>query len=285
MCMENSSGHGPQDLVKDTNMNDVSRSDMAAFEFFASAIIWFDIVACVSTGSKPHLAEHHSTLLSQSQNPITLSYNATFKLESIMGCQSWAMAIIGQIPALANTYQEDNGDSQQVAIVAKEIHSRLELRRNQTFSSIQSLRQEHRGAPPHYMLSVYTRYTNLVVTYIFASAAVIYLQTVTTANSTIAYIQTPLQDVISAINLVPDPRMVRGMLWPLCVAGCMASSSADQNFFREKAEDAVRDSGMVGNSGKAMEILEMSWVLQGTEGRLVDCATCIKNLGTCVLLA
>jgi hypothetical protein len=40
-----------------------------------------------------------------------------------------------------------------------------------------------------------------------------------------------------------------------------------------------------GNSYKALNILQMAWKIQREEGRLVECATCIQRLGTCVLLA
>ena len=273
----------PQDLIQDTSTKDLSRANIAAFDFFASAIIWFDIVACVSTGSQPHLAEHHYNLLAE--NTAATDNDTSFQLERIMGCQNWAMIIIGQIAVLENAHRENDLDIQQLAVAAKDIQRRLDHNKSQTITSIEDIRREYRGIPPHYLTSIYTRYTTLVVTHIFACAAIIYLQTVITGHPTVFHVQEPLQDVMGAMRLIPDPRMVRGMVWPLCIAGCMASSSADQNFFREKAEDAVKDAGMVGNSGKAMEILEMSWGLQRSEGRLVDCSTCVRKLGTCVLLA
>jgi len=282
MRVEKSSSCSPQDLAQAMDKKDVSRPNIAAFDFFTSAIIWFDIVACVSTGSQPHLAEHHHSLLTQSSS--TSEDDLTFQLERIMGCQNWVMIIIGEIATLAHAHQEGDLDTKQFTSTVKDIQDRLEYHNSQTCSSLQSLQHEYCGVPPHYLSSIYTHYTTLVVTHIFACAAIIYLQTVNTAP-TIFNIKEPLQAVISAMSSIPDPRMVRGMVWPLCVAGCMASSPADQNFFREKAEDAVRDAGMVGNSGKVMEILEMSWELQRIEGRLVDCATCVRKLGTCVLLA
>ena len=285
MLMENSTENSLQNSTRGTITKDFGCPNIAAFDFFASAIIWFDIIACVSTGSSPHLAEHHCNLISQLQPSGSSEHDTTFQLERIMGCQNWAMVIIGQIAVLANRHQENLLDAKQLAIAAKDIHDRLEYHNSQTLTSLQNLQREYRGSPPHYLSLVYTHYTTLVVTRIFSCTAIIYLQTVINAHPTIDHIQEPLKEVMSAMSLIPDPRMVRGMVWPLCIAGCMASSPADQSFFREKAEDAVKDAGMMGNSGKAMEILEMSWRMQRSEGRLVDCATCLRKLGTCVLLA
>ena len=274
-----------QNIIQNTNVTDVSRPNIAALEFFGSTVIWFDIIACVSAGSQPHLAEHHHDLLFPSESSVTRQYDeTTFQLDRIMGCQNWAIGLIGEIAVLARAHQEAELDMQAVTIAAKDIQSRLEYHNSQTLSSLQDLQREYHGCPAHYLSSVYTHYTKLAVTHIFASAAIIYLQTVITAHPTIFHIQGPLQVVIGAMSFIPDPRIVRGFLWPLCVAGCMASRPADQQFFREKAEGAVTDAGLIGNSKTAMEILEMSWQLQRSEGRLVDCATCVRNLGTCVLL-
>lgn len=89
---------------------------------------------------------------------------------------------------------------------------------------------------------------------------------------------------MEVVNLIPDPRMFRGLVWPLCVAGCMASSPTHQQFFRNTVTEAVLDSPRFGNSGQALQILEESWEMQRERGQLVDCARIIQELGVCVLL-
>jgi hypothetical protein len=84
--------------------------------------------------------------------------------------------------------------------------------------------------------------------------------------------------------MLPDPRMVRALIWPLCVARCMASQLSDQQFFKGLAENRVKDAGAFGNSGEALMILESSWEFQREEGRPVDCGSTLRKLGKCVLL-
>ncbi|KAG9242035.1 fungal-specific transcription factor domain-containing protein [Calycina marina] len=255
--------------------------NITAFDFFASAIIWFDIIACVSTGAQPHLADHHYGLLStlpDTDDP------HTFHLDRIMGCQNWAMIIIGQIAVLASAHHKDNPDMQSLTTTSKDIQRRLLYHNAQTLIALDTLHTQHSGPPPYYLGDTYTHYTTLLVTHIFASAAVIYLQTILPAHPAVVHIHDLLREVIHAFDLIPDPRMIRGLVWPLCVAGCMASSAADQAFFRAKAMEGIRDAKTVGNSDRMLEILECSWRLQGVEGRLVGCANCVGELGDCVLL-
>lgn len=259
--------------------NDALPND-PALSFFISAIIWFDILACISTRSRPHLADHHKQLLSSNGGD-------KIQLHKLMGCQNWVMVIIAEMAQLA-AFQNENGkgnsDNQHMSISAKQIQSRLKDRHARVQKEIRELREEYSGCPPHHLTDVYWQYEILVVTHIFACAAVIYLQTIVTAHPIAFHIDEPLQDTITALRMMPDPRMIRGMIWPLCVAGCMASSFVDQDFFRKTIESGITDSRTFGNSGKALAILEKSWDLQKREGQLIDCSTSIEKLGVCVLL-
>lgn len=132
-------------------------------------------------------------------------------------------------------------DAQKSTDVAKDIQIRLELGKTRTRSELDKLRSKYSGHPPYYFPEIYEKYTVLVVTYIFSCAAVIYLQTSVTLSPSVFHLRDPLQDVISAMRMIPDPRMVRGLVWPLCVAGCVASTSPDQEFFRTAAAAAIQE--------------------------------------------
>jgi hypothetical protein len=256
----------------------------AALDFFTCAIIWFDILSCVSTNSVPHLASHHDHFFSSSE--VTSS---NLELHNVMGCQNWVMKIISEIAHIGSWRHNQHPDVahhiRKTAELAKDIQTRLQTGISTVRAELEDLRHQYLGTPPFYFPGIYGRYTTLVVTNTFACAALIYLQTSVTSSPSVFHIQDPLQDVISAMRLIPDPRMVRGMVWPLCVAGCLSSSPSDQELFRSTAKAAIKDAGTFGNSCKALEILETAWKFQEEEGRLIDCTTCIQRLGICVLLA
>lgn len=194
------------------------------------------------------------------------------------------MEIIGEIASLGSVPSEDLQHTHQLTLIAKDIRLRLATRDSRIYDEILEMQDQYSGHPPHYIADVYNHYTTLVVTHVFACAAIIYLQITITPHTRIFHIQDPLQDVIKALRMIPDPRMVRGLVWPLCVAGCTAYSPSDQEFFRRISRGAVKDARNFGNSGKAVEILEKAWVLQEKEGRLIDCSICMRMSNTCLLL-
>lgn len=150
---------------------------------------------------------------------------------------------------------------------------------------LDSLRAEFDVAtPPHFDLNAYNNHTTCVVTLIFACTALMYLEISVFGSMKSHSIDNSIQQVISALKMLPEPAMVRGLIWPLCVAGCMASTVEDQEFFRSLASNGIRDAGAFGNSGEALRILEKSWKFQRSEGRPVDCGKCTRRLGDCVLL-
>jgi hypothetical protein len=196
--------------------------------------------------------------------------------------------MISEIAWLRTWRKKHDGDrdidfQEQLHATENNIRTRLESSNAEVLEELTSLRSTYRGAPPHYS-KPYSRHTILLVTHIFACAALIYLKMATSSNLAPAHIDSLLHNTINAMRMIPNPQMFRGLVWPLSVAGCLASSPQDQEFFRNSASAAVRDSNSFGNSGSSLQILEKSWELQRREGRLVDCTATIYQLGTCVLL-
>jgi hypothetical protein len=192
--------------------------DKAALDFFTSAIIWFDILSCISTGSTPHLATHHDQFLTPSQDlsPNKKDQVQMLALHDIMGCQNWVMKIISEIAQLSNLRSNRSPtvvpDIQKVADLAKDIQTRLERGKSRVRAELDEVRTEYSGHPPYYFPEVYSKYTVLIVTYTFACAAIIYLQTSLTSAPSIFHVRDALQEVIDAMRMIPDPRMIRGLV-------------------------------------------------------------------------
>lgn len=206
-----------------------------------------------------------------------------------MGCENWVMIMISEIAWLGTWRQKHEQGStidfaEQLVVTEQNIRSRLEAKNSETLGEITALRSIHRGCPPHYYTDLYNKHTTLLITHIFACAALIYLQMVVTDHVVPEDVDVLLHNTINAMRMIPNPQMFRGLVWPLSVAGCLASSRQDQEFFRGTSRGAVTDSRSFGNSGSALEILEKSWELQGREGRLINCTMTIRELGTCILL-
>lgn len=70
----------------------LSRSELAALDFFVTAFVWFDTLSCATTGSYPSCP---NWLL-----PEIHEENGKIQIHRLMGCKNWAIAIIMEIAAL-----------------------------------------------------------------------------------------------------------------------------------------------------------------------------------------
>ena len=167
------------------------------------------------------------------------------ELHGLMGCQNWAMITIGEIAELKSWKDKESQlgslDIHQVAEAANNIQSELQIRDAQICNEIDSIRERYSGPPPHHRTVLYQKYTTLVITRMFVCAALVYLQTVVSSDLSILNISAALSNFMAIMSHVPDPRMFRGLVWPLCVMGCMASSQPHQETFRNTITDAMSD--------------------------------------------
>lgn len=242
----------------------------------------------MSTGSHPWLSEFHNRLLS-AKKPGSSKSNHKIQLASVMGCENWVMIMISEIAWLGTWRRKHQSDSsidfaQQLIYTEQNIRNRLESKNSETLKELHALRSIHRGTPPFYSTELYNKHSVLLLSHIFACASLIYLQMVISDNLRPEDVDVMLHNTINAMRMIPNPQMFRGLVWPLCVAGCLASSKQDQRFFREISKAAIADSRSFGNSSSALKILEKSWELQKKEGRLIDCTMAIRALGSCILL-
>ncbi|KAB8289996.1 hypothetical protein EYC80_010323 [Monilinia laxa] len=241
-----------------TSGSSVSR-DSAALDFFTGAIIWMDALACVSTGSHPWLSEFHNRLLS-AKKPGSSKSDHKIQLTSIMGCENWVMIMISEIAWLGTWRRKHEKDrtaefTQQLLTTERNIRHRLESKNAETLKELTALRSIYRGPPPHYHTDLYTKHTtHVIITHIFACTALIYLQMAIKDHLKPSDIDPHLHNTINAMRMIPNPQMFRGLVWPLAVAGCVASSPQDQAFFREVSRGAVADSGSFGNARLAIVV-------------------------------
>lgn len=80
-------------------------SEKAALDFLTAAIIWFDILACVSTRTRPYLSAYHHVLLASKYTAHPIVKSPNIELHGVMGCQTWVMIVISDIAALDSSSQ------------------------------------------------------------------------------------------------------------------------------------------------------------------------------------
>lgn len=216
------------------------RPERAAFPFLVAVVLWFDLLSCASTGEAPRL--DYQALLDDYQ----------IKLEDVVGCQNWAMIAIGDLAVLdvwkTQARHDDSFRMEDLLFRSQSIRQRLEdglatLESNDTVAaSTQSNSVVHK------------------VTRVFASAALVQLHTIVHgAFPGQSDMQVAIQRTIAALEQVQNYQDLRGLIWPICISGCMAEQH-QQPAFEDLIEKVVgaplQD---FGNSTTTLRIMQHCW--------------------------
>ena len=266
-----------------------SSAEQAAFRFSSALLILDDIIASTVLQEHPRLLDYHNSILG-----ITATTEDTLQLETIIGCQNWVFLELGKIATLDAWKQQCKRagalDAMELVHRATPIkHSlqekvlRLEIsplapsESNQSmFEALAAELSEH---PKHGSCQI------SVITRIWAHAALIYLSVVVSGW------QPAGVDLRNAVGRVIDllthqlqpPALLRTVVWPLCVAGCLADRT-QENHIRGMVE-VLQPPSVFGTVRKALEIMENVWSSRYSEDAANrDLATCFRGQGDLILL-
>jgi C6 transcription factor Pro1 len=249
--------------------------DDIACDFLVGTFIWFDILSCASTNSSPHLPSSYTYL--ESHN---------IQLHKIMGCENMAMTLIAQISELSiwKTSQRNAG-----RLSIKELTSRGTEIERQLYNCLDDIDKRigtltSCGETSSYQnLGVTQLHTCLVKTRIFTFSALTYLHcTISGPNPSLAEIISSVTKSIEAFKELKESKMLRNLVWPFCVTGCMALKEQEE-FFGGFMQWIGREEGNFGSLWKGWEVVKECWKLRG-EGKEFDWVGAMGSLGFQVLL-
>lgn len=124
------------------------------------------------------------------------------------------------------------------------------------------------------------------VTRVFASAALVQLHTIVHgAFPGHTDIQIAIQKTVKALEQVQDPQDMRGLIWPICISGCMAEEH-QQFVFEDLIQKIVGQSLQdFGNSTTALLIMQKCWKLRLTNpNKQWNWQSTMVEIGICGLL-
>ncbi|KAI0876798.1 fungal-specific transcription factor domain-containing protein [Hypoxylon argillaceum] len=258
--------------------------EQAAFRFSSTLLIFDDIIASTVLKEQPRLYEFHHSLLEgiQDTGPI-------IDLEVVIGCQNWVLVQIAEIAVLDTWKQrcKNSGTLDMMELVhrATAIKSSLEtdlariqigtganLKENNDLFDVLAVNNTAGRQKP-------------LITLAWAHAALIYLSIVVSgwqpANPEIRYrvrhiIETPVREMF-------PPALLRTMVWPLCVAGCLAEPELATQLCG--TVETLQPRSVFGTLTKALEVMKNMWRDNNSEG-IVNCdlASCFQTQGDLVLL-
>ena len=241
-----------------------------------TAFVWFDTLSCAATGSQPSCPGWLLPLLHDESGRIQLC--------KLVGCKNWVISIIMEVAELENwkmeCQQNDNLNMRDLALRATCIEQRLNdyLARNTRAMPFSSEIRQDGG------IGLETR----SVTNVFGCAALTYLHVVLLgAYPELPEIRESVQKTIDAFRALRESHWVRNLVWPFCIAGCMAMPPSESEFRTIAHGAKLRGRGFK-NFETAAAIVEACWAARIETGERVsgpcDWKTAMKRLGISVLL-
>ncbi|KAH9223844.1 fungal-specific transcription factor domain-containing protein [Leptodontidium sp. 2 PMI_412] len=259
-------------------------ANQAAFRFFSTILLVNDIISSTSLEQAPRLHKYHKFLLTDDRSPGDIP----LQLEDFVGHENWVLLLIGEISSLDvwKKEQKKAGALSMMQLVQKasEIEQRLRNGLTHLDNPDHSSRLASKpGNPLAFFLPASPDITHSL-TKIWAYAAHIYLHTVVSGwQPANPEIRDNVANLIISFQSLPSPALLRTLVWPFCVAGCLANAQQESTF-----RDLVMSMGslqMFGTVRLALRIMEDVWRRRGSvELDDWDIAACLRCVGHRVLL-
>lgn len=259
-------------------------SDQAAFRFYAALLLVDDILASTCTEEPPKLIEYHARLLGMdfrlNETPILL-------LSDFIGCENWVMLHISEISALDRWKKAMKRaaqlDMMELVARASSIRQALLDEISRLNTSTNMLRAT--------TFTLFSRYSDHMpsmpgscttfVTRLWAHGALLYLSLVAFGRQPGSVtIQERVKEILALLEQMTAPEMLRTVVWPFCLAGCLAEPE-QENRFRTLAE-ALRPEQLFGAARKALHIMENVWKRRDELTIDTDFAACVGNVSLLV---
>ncbi|KAG8355658.1 hypothetical protein FVEN_g6521 [Fusarium venenatum] len=252
---KSSSSNNPLTSPASINSGEDSHPD---FSFLVTQALWFDILACVSTGRVPRIA--YQQWLEESD----------LDMADLMGCYNWVMISIGDLAHL-QAWKKDMQNKRTLSVPELVIKCRnIETRLHNGIVELEVAKKTDTETLQATWVS-----------HIFALAALVLSSTI--VSGPWASIPEIKETVAKAVDLLRDwPRAIplQGLVWPLYIIGCMAGVE-QQGFFELLLTNLIRECGGIGNSGTVLKIMKNCWALQHRDR---DGAELSFQMGSRVLL-
>ncbi|KAI1259925.1 fungal-specific transcription factor domain-containing protein [Xylariaceae sp. FL1019] len=268
-------------------------SDQSSFRFYTAYLLWLDIVAATARGEAPRLQKYHPELLEGDSPAIHLS--------EYVGCHNWVMIEISNVARLAARKREHNSKGSlsmdEIVQDACAIKERIRRRMNELepFSTarMSNIFDPSSQAPvmPYSSLSQMFAQSGPPATpaqdlhsRVWAQATITYLTIVVSGlQPSLPEMQMSVQATIEMFRGLQSPLVLRTMIWPFAVTGCM-SPAEDQNWFTE----AVNNMGplqAIGTVKESLSVIQEVWkhrqhgCVEPSMASIWDLATCFSVLG------
>jgi hypothetical protein len=261
-------------------------SDQAAFRFYTALLLVDDVVASTCLNDPPALSAYHSQLLTNGGNS---NGRSLLSLEDFVGCENWVIVQIGETSAL-DAWKKSMKRSGQLDMM--ELVARASAIKQTLLCKLARL-EAAANTPKTSNFGLFTAYNDHLpimpggcttfVTRVWAHAALLYLSVVVSGwQPGSAGIREHVVRILLLLEQMPKPELLRTMVWPFCIAGCLADREEECRF--RALTDVLFPHRLFGAARKALEIMENTWKCRNELDIDTDFATCVCSLGYMSLL-
>ena len=258
----------------------------AGVRFCAALLIFVDIVASVALQEPPTLLPYHATVLADTDDGVSLPSDAEIRLSAVIGCRNGVMRSIAEISMLNGWKNEqiatNSLDAMELVDRASQIARLLESDtigiQNEKITRFET--DSHTRGPLDLALDPSASSTS---TLIWARAAQLYLTVVVSGWRLLSQdIRTNVGHIIVLLEDVPAYQL-RALVWPICVAGCLALEEEETFFSRLFA--GLGKVHTAGTLDDARQIMVKVWERREAPNMISwNLASCFSILGSPILL-
>ncbi|KAE9364269.1 hypothetical protein N431DRAFT_355272, partial [Stipitochalara longipes BDJ] len=279
-----SSSKGIESL-KDTILGEKrNTATQTTMDMVIGTFVALDILSSASTRSPLQLQASHQH---QHQNPPN---DKIIKTKHLIGCDESVMCLISRVSILE---EWKKGCEAKGALSIMELSKRASCIETELedFASRNALDMQMaiqawkmRGPCSTAIPSPPTSHqTSRIISSIFALSAITYLHVVVSgAFPDLAEIQQSVSKTLLAMKSLPNPQLLRRIVWPFCVTGCLSPKDAECDL-RELALSAGASESDPGSLWQALRIMEYCWGRRD-KNEPHDWTAAMSQLGTRVLL-
>ena len=246
--------------------------DSSAATFLLGSFLSFDIISCASTRSSHFLLLDHKVMLE----------SAEIRLESLTGCRNWAMLFIFEI-SLLDKWKKEAEKGHRLSIL--ELTKRGSQIRRRLWDRLVDTENVPFGSSQGNNPGIISASTSTEITKIFALSAMTYLHVVISgACPELPEIIDSVSQTIDAFKRLTDKKLLRNLVWPFCISGCLALDR-QQAIFRDLMSAADITQLTIGTCFEAFKIMEECWEMRKSCSYNCDWVSVMNKRGHYVLLA
>lgn len=251
-----------------------------AFKFVLGSFIAIDIISSASTRSNLTFNISHLQVLE------------TFEvsLESHTGCRDSVMALILEISLLDKWKREAQSANKLSFVDLVKRGDGIRDRLRQELAAIEG--KNHSWAGGESLLATSSAVatantptpTHPDISKVFVLGAITYLHVVISGPyPEVPEIAESISETVLAFKGLKDPRLLRSLVWPFCISGCLALEK-HYDFFRGLVSRADITQHATGVCLEALEIMEECWKARVISSESCDWVTAMQRRGCYVFL-